>query len=95
MKAVRPFSDIIMTANYETPITLEVPLIQRREISLIGHMMYVREDFKDAIQLLYTKKINISKTVGKKFDFCDYVKAFEYADEHKKDNMKIIIEINH
>ena len=62
LDATRPSSEVIMTGNYKAPVTLDVPRIQRREVNLIGHMMYVRQDFQDAIQLLAE-----GKTMGKRF----------------------------
>ena len=84
-------SDIVLTANYKEPVTMEVPVIQRQEISLIGHMMYVREDFRDAIQGIYDGTFHVDGFVSRTMNFEEYPGAFMYADEHKKEIMKIII----
>lgn len=91
LKAARPMSDIVLTANYKEPVTMEVPVIQRQEISLIGHMMYVREDFQDAIRGIYDGTFHVSGFVSRKMPFAEYPDVFVYADEHKKEIMKIII----
>lgn len=94
LDATRPSSEVIMTGNYKAPVTLDVPRIQRREVNLIGHMMYVRQDFQDAIQLLAEGKINTRKLISQHFDFYDYGKAFQFADEHPADYMKMIIDFD-
>lgn len=91
LKAARPSSDIVLTANYKVPVTMEVPIIQRQEISLIGHMMYVREDFQDAIRWIYDGTFHIAGFVSKKMNFVNYPDAFAYADEHGKEILKLII----
>ena len=91
LEAARPCSEIIITGNYKEPVEFSVPLLQRQEISMIGHMMYVREDFRIAIDLLASGKIHTGKTITRVFPFGDYVKAFEYADANADTVMKLLI----
>ena len=91
LEAARPCSEIVITGNYKEPVEFSVPLLQRREISMIGHMMYVREDYKIAIDLLASGKIVTEKTITKVFSFNDYAKAFEYADANPDTTMKLMI----
>lgn len=93
IEAARPNSEIILTGNYKEPVEFEIPMVQRREISLIGHMMYVREDFEDAIRLLSEGKITISKTVSQVLPFEQYQDGLKFADEHPLDVMKMIIKM--
>jgi L-iditol 2-dehydrogenase len=91
LEAARPDSDIVITGNFKEPVEFNVPLIQRQEISIIGHMMYVREDFKTAIDLLADGKISTEKTITKTFAFDEYQKAYEYADAESDSIMKLIL----
>ncbi|MDR1862363.1 MAG: alcohol dehydrogenase catalytic domain-containing protein [Treponema sp.] len=91
MEAARPDSEIIITGNYKEPVEFNVPFLQRREISLIGHMMYVREDFGIAIKLLAEGKIAASNIVTRVFPFREYGEAFQYADAHSDSIMKVMI----
>ena len=93
LEAARPRSEIVITGNYKEPVNIEIPLIQRREIDILGHMMYVREDFSDAIQLLYQNKINTKRLISQRFDFSDYPDAFVFADEHPMEVMKILVKL--
>lgn len=91
MEAARPNSDIVITGNFKAPVEFNVPLIQRQEISIIGHMMYVREDFKMAIDLLASGKIVTKETITRTFAFDEYQKAYEYADAESDSIMKLVI----
>jgi len=93
LDAARPNSEIILTGNYKVPVELEIPKIQRNEISLIGHMMYVREDFEDAIQLLKDGKVTISRTVSQEYDFDYYPEALDFADKNPDKVIKMIIKM--
>jgi L-iditol 2-dehydrogenase len=91
LEAARPRSEIIITGNYKEPVEFNVPLLQRQEISMLGHMMYVREDYRIAIELLASGKIFASKIISKIFPFDDYAGAFEYAGAHADSVMKLMI----
>ncbi len=93
LDASRPNSEIIITGNYKEPMELEVPRIQRREVSLVGHMMYVREDFADAIRFLAKGKVKADGFVTQRFELKDFEKAFAFIDEHPNDVMKALIDI--
>jgi len=92
LEAARPESVIVITANFKAPVDFEIPLIQRREIALLGHMMYVREDFADAIRFLSDGTVDASKFISQRFPFDNYPDAFRFADEHPDDVMKMLIE---
>jgi L-iditol 2-dehydrogenase len=94
LEAARPCSEIIITGNYKEPVEFNVPLLQRQEIAMLGHMMYVREDFQTAIDLLSGGKIVTEKTITKVFPFDEYAKAFEYADANADSIMKLLITLN-
>jgi len=91
LEAARPSSEIIVTGNYKEPVAFTVPFLQRREISMIGHMMYVQEDYRIALELLANGKIRTDKTITRVFPFDEYAKAFEYADAHSDSVMKLLI----
>lgn len=93
MEATRPNSEVILTGNYKAPVTLDIPVIQRREISLIGHMMYVREDFEDAIRLLAEGKITASKTISQRYDFDQYPEALKFIENNPLEVMKVIVKM--
>ena len=91
LEAARRSSEIIITGNYKEPVEFNVPLLQRQEISMLGHMMYVREDYKIAIDLLAGGKIAVKKTISKEFTFAEYEEAFKYADANPDSVMKLLI----
>ena len=93
LEAARPCSEIIITGNYKEPLEFSAPLLQRQEISMVGHMMYVQEDFRIAIELLASGKIQTAKTITRVFPFDEYGKAFQYADANADTVMKLLVEI--
>jgi len=93
LEASRSSSEIIITGNYKHPMELEIPRLQRREVSLIGHMMYVREDYADAIRFLTEGTVKTKGFITQRFGFKDYDAAFKFIDDHPNDIMKAVIDI--
>ena len=93
LEAARPSSKIIVTGNFKAPVEIEMPVLQRQEISLIGHMMYVREDFEDAIRFAAGGQVKLDGFITKTYPADEVTKAFQYIDEHPDDIMKVVISL--
>lgn len=93
LAAARRSSTIVVSGNFKEPLEFEVPLIQRQEINMVGHMMYVKEDYTDAINFLAEKKVNVEGFITQRFNIKDYDKAFKFIDENTDDVMKVLIEV--
>ncbi|MDR1378651.1 MAG: alcohol dehydrogenase catalytic domain-containing protein [Synergistaceae bacterium] len=94
--AARRNSVVVVTGNFKEPFSLEVPVIQRQEISLVGHMMYVREDFADAIRFAGSGAVKLDNLITQRFPIAsdpaaDLKKAFEFIDAHPGQVMKAIV----
>jgi len=93
LEAARPSSKIIVTGNYKAEMSLELPIIQRQEIEMIGHMMYVREEYADAIAMLSDGRVNIEHVVTKEFPFEQITDAFKFIDENAQTVMKVVVKM--
>lgn len=93
LDAARPSSKIIVTGNYKAEMTLELPVIQRQEIEMIGHMMYVREEFTDAIAMLSDGRVNIEHVVTKEFPFEQITDAFKFIEDNAQTVMKVVVKM--
>lgn len=91
LAAARPSSKIIITGNYKVPVEIELPVLQRQEISLIGHMMYVREDFADAINGVKDGSIKLDGFATQHYPVVQLGEAFKFIDEHPDDYMKVMV----
>lgn len=87
-------STIVIVGNYKAPVEMEIPQLQRREVALLGSMMYVREDFEKAIEFLANKSINIENMITKEFDLDDIGQAFKWVDENTSNSMKVLVNVS-
>lgn len=94
LAAARCSSKLVVVANYKEPVEIELPLFQRREVDLLGIMMYVREDFERAIDLMAKKTINTSLLISDYFDIRKVDDVYPYIDNNMDTIMKVVIKIS-
>lgn len=91
MQASRKTSIIVFCGNYKESVTLDVPQIQRREITVLGHMMYIGQEFEDGLKAIGNGSLRTDGLISKEWNFDDYAEAFRYADENPGKIMKMIV----
>ncbi len=80
---------IVGVAEGATPVPLG--LIQDREIALIGSLMYVREDFTAALDLLASGAVPVDEIISAEFDFEHSAEAF--AASADAENVKVVVTV--
>lgn len=64
------------------------------ELDLNTTMMYRREDFLTAIQLLTEETIRLSPLVSRRFPFREFAEDCRYTDANREEAMKVLIDIS-
>jgi len=94
IEVARKGTDIIVVGVFGDKPTVDLGLVQDRELRLIGTLMYQENDYKKAIELIETEKINLDPLISVHFNFKDYLKAYQYIEEKMDKVMKVIIDIH-
>lgn len=93
IEVARKGTDIIVVGVFRDKPTVDLGLVQDRELRLIGSLMYQENDYKKAIKLIEAEKINLEPLISVHFNFKDYLKAYQYIEEKRDKVMKVIIDI--
>ena len=80
---------IVGVAAGATPVRLD--LVQDRELALIGNLMYVREDFTAAIDLLTSGTVPIDEIISARYSFEDSAEAFTASAD--PENVKVLVTV--
>ena len=93
MDAARKASIVVISGNYKEPVSFNVTQLQRREITLLGHMMYIRQEFDDALEQLSLGKIHTEGLITQEWTLSQYPEAFRFLDEHPEQVVKMVVRI--
>ena len=80
---------IVGVAAGATPVRLD--LIQDRELALIGNLMYVREDYAAAIELLASGVVPIDEIITARYDFEHAADAFTASMD--PEHVKVVVSL--
>lgn len=89
----RKGTDIIIVGVYPDEVRVNMGYVQDREIRLIGTLMYREEDYREAIGLISSGKVNVGRLITDHFDFKDYGKAYKYIEEKGDKTLKVMIDV--
>lgn len=92
--AARRGTNIVLTGNYYDKVPVELGLVQRREINLVGVMNYLAEDYEDTIRFIASGDIKVDPLVSNYFSIKQYNEAYQYIDENTAKVMKVLIKVD-
>jgi len=87
----RKGSDIIVAGVFGDHTTVNMGLVQDKELNLIGTLMYTKEDWLDAIRFVTEKTINPEPLMSARFSLPELGTAFQYIEDNKETALKVLI----
>ncbi|MCL5071930.1 MAG: alcohol dehydrogenase catalytic domain-containing protein [Actinobacteria bacterium] len=92
IEIARKGTKIMIVGLPSAEVSTKLHLVQDHELELIGNLMYSKDDFLEARNLIETKKIQIIPLITHSFKLKEIAHAFEVADKNKAETLKVIIE---
>jgi L-iditol 2-dehydrogenase len=89
----RKGSTIIVVGVFGQKPLVDLGLVQDRELSLVGTLMYQKKDYERAIELVAAGKIHLDQMITHRFAFKDYLKAYETIENSGGCYMKVMIDL--
>ncbi len=90
----RKGSDIIVVGVFAEKPSVDIGLVQDKELRLIGTLMYQAEDYQTAVGLIRSAKVDLEPLITKHFPFRDYPRAYKYIEEYGDRSMKVLIDLD-
>lgn len=90
----RKGSTIVVVGVFGKKPTLDVGLIQDRELSLLGTLMYQRADYEKAIELAGAGKIEFSRLITDFFPLERYLDAYRHIESSRERAIKVMITLD-
>ena len=89
----RKGSSIIVVGVFGEQPLVDLGLVQDRELSLIGTLMYQKQDYLRAIELVSNGKLNLDQMVTQRFPFEEYLQAYQAIESSGGKYMKVMIDL--
>lgn len=94
IRVCRKRNEIVIVGVYGKRPVIDMINIQEKELMLIGTLMYLEDDYNDAIRLISEGSIHLDSLKTKHFGLEEFEKAYRYIEENKATTMKVLIDIN-
>ena len=94
LMSVKAGGTIILVGVSQKPIEFASILAVMKELTIKGSIAYTKEEFKDCINLIANKKINVMKFVDDIVPLTDVQKAYERLTSGTDDAVKIMVDPN-
>jgi 2-desacetyl-2-hydroxyethyl bacteriochlorophyllide A dehydrogenase len=69
-------------------------LVQDRELTLIGTLMYRYQDYERAVALMSSGDVITSPLETEHFPFEQYAAAYRFIEEHREESMKVFVDVS-
>jgi len=90
----RKGSKIVVVGVFPKKANVDFGLVQDRELTLDGTLMYKEKDYIEAIELISKDRICADEMITDHFKFKEYKKAYEYIEEQGDKVMKVMINVD-
>jgi L-iditol 2-dehydrogenase len=90
----RKGTNVVIVGVFAQKPVVDIGLVQDRELSLIGTLMYQRQDYERAIELIAGDKLRLDRMITHHFGFREYVDAYETIEAAQGEIMKVMITLD-
>jgi L-iditol 2-dehydrogenase len=94
INVARKGTTIVVVGVFGDKPTVDLGLVQDRELSLVGTLMYQKVDYEVALDLIAGGKMNLDEMVTAHFPFEQYLEAYHAIEAAKGDSLKVMISLD-
>jgi len=89
----RKGTDIIVVGVFGEKPTVDIGLVQDKELRLFGTLMYRKSDYLTAMRLMQSKIIDAAAIITQRFAFREYPAAYRHIEQNRERTMKVVIDL--
>ncbi|MDI7275431.1 MAG: alcohol dehydrogenase catalytic domain-containing protein [Anaerolineae bacterium] len=90
----RKGTTIVVVGVFGRKPEVDLGLVQDRELSLVGTLMYQQRDYERAIELVAGGKLCLDELISDRFPFREYLRAYQAIEEARGNVMKVLITLD-
>jgi len=85
--------DVVILGVYANNPTINMYYLGEHELNVFGSMMYIQEDYEEAVEMISAGKIITDPLITKHFPFEKYNDAYKFIEKQGDQSMKVIIDL--
>ncbi|MBW2182028.1 MAG: zinc-binding dehydrogenase, partial [Deltaproteobacteria bacterium] len=89
----RKGTTIVVVGVFGENPTVNLGFVQDRELNMVGTLMYQKQDFEKAIELIASGNMRLDDLITHRFTFEQYLDAYHLIEESNGEYMKVMIEL--
>lgn len=90
----RKGTTIVVVGVFGERPSIDLGLVQDRELNLVGTLMYQKPDYEKAIELISSGALNLDDMITHRFSFERYPEAYDMIEASGGDYLKMMIELD-
>ena len=94
IRSARKGTTIVVVGVFGEQPSVDIGLVQDRELALVGSLMYQKSDFELAIELVSSGAVDVNPLITHRFAFAKYADAYEFIDSRHGAHMKVLIDLD-
>jgi L-iditol 2-dehydrogenase len=91
IQIARKGTRIVVIGVFEKDVSVKIGLVQDRELELVGSLMYMKEDFYGAINMMIKGMVKVQPLISRIYSIDEVASAFEFASTQKEKAVKVLI----
>lgn len=84
---------IVVVGVFGDKPRVDMGLVQNNELTLVGTLMYKKEDYLNAVELMNMGEVVTEPLMSKHYNMDDYLDAYQFIDQARDKTMKVFIDI--
>lgn len=93
IETIQKGGTIIVVGVFGEKPRIDMGLVQDRELNIRGTLMYQRQDYLRAVELIDSGQVVTTPLMSKHFPMDDYLEAYHFIDQQRDKSMKVFIDI--
>jgi L-iditol 2-dehydrogenase len=89
----RKGTSIVIVGVYGSKVNVNMANVQDREYSLVGTLMYLHEDYVDAIRILKEGKVDLKTLITNEFPLEKTAEAYAHIEANRDNVQKVILTV--
>ena len=92
VQIARKGTDIVIAGVFGKCASVDMGLVQDKELRLTGTLMYTAESWRDAMDFFASGAMNPDPLVSKRFKYNEFAGAFKYIEDNRETAVKVLVE---